>query len=704
MKKLSALVLATLMLFTVFASLAMAANNTTATSGNSTVANTVEIRGPVYSGSDIADIIAKQGTDGTITMNADQFAAFFYDINNNVTTETLSIKNVSGTSGNTIGVDGLVYSTSVAQTNYQFNKNNPDATTRAAWGSYNVIGFFADKYIPLNSNDASKLAKLVLDSKDKYTLKTGEKLDLSQGYSLTAKQVDVNGNKVWLELDKDGSYVADQIVTTDSGDHTWTEQLDNIQGESNVTILKVHVNQVFQGAESSIAQIDGLWLIDYANAIKISTTDSFGKLDDVALNGNTITISNKDTFSLTKNSDIEIGNGLFFKVADTDANTLRFYAYKQETATGTYDVRGSVATGAYTWDASNFAGFFYDLKKDVSTESLKVLSVNGRSIPESNLVYSTTIQNIDYQYTKDADNTTLPAWGSYPVIGFMAQEYVPLLPNDASKLAKLVTDNDDKYSLTTGSQLDLGKGYTLQAKQVDVNGNKVWIELDLNGQHVDDAVIDTASGDHTWTSKLTVLGQQDVPVFKVHISQVFQGAETSVAQIDGLWLIDYANAQTISTSDTFGNLDNVAINGATITLDNKNAFSLTQNTDKLDINGQGMYFNVADSTDLRYYPYIEETIGNGTLTTTNETSTPTINTPVPAVNETQNVTPQTNITAPTNVTETPAPVAPVVETPVQTPVTPVANNTTATPSTPGFSFVPALLGLLAVVYFVRKNR
>ena len=197
----------------------------------------------------------------------------------------------------------------------------------------------ADKYIPLKSNDASKLAKLVLDSSDKYTLKTGDKLDLGQGYSLQAKQVDVNGKKVWLELDKDGQYVDDQIVSTDSSDSTWTCELDKIQGEDNVPVLKVHVNQVFQGAVDSIAQIDGLWLIDYANAIKINSDDSYGKLNNVGISGSTLTISNDDTMSLTRHSDVEIGQGMYFKVADS--NDLRFYAYKQVTDAGTYQVRGT---------------------------------------------------------------------------------------------------------------------------------------------------------------------------------------------------------------------------------------------------------------------------------------------------------------------------------------------------------------------------
>ncbi len=523
----------------------------------------------------------------------------------------------------------------------------------------------------------------------KYTLKTGETLDLGEGYSLQAKQVDVDGNKVWLELDKDGQYVDDQIVSTDSGDHTWTCEVDDVQGEDNVPVLKVHVNQVFQGAVDSIAQIDAIWLIDYANAMKIDTSDEFGKLDNVDINGPTITVSNKDTFSLTRDSDQEIGQGLYFRVADSDA--LRFYAFKQQTTPGTYDIRGTVVSGTqpYTWTSDNFAGFFYDLNKNVGTETLSVSGVSGRTIPEDGLNYSTTINSVDYD-ASDAFN------GTYPVLGFFAQKYVPLKSNDASKLAKLVLDSDDKYTLKTGETLDLGEGYSLQAKQVDVDGNKVWLELDKDGQYVDDQIVSTDSGDHTWTCEVDdVQGEDNVPVLKVHVNQVFQGAVDSIAQIDGLWLIDYANAMKIDTSDEFGKLDNVGINGPTITISNKDTFSLTRDSDQ-EI-GQGMYFKVADSDALRYYPYIQQTLGNGTVTTTPSNTTSTDNTsvnPTPVANSTE--TPDVNANTPTT-TETPV---------TTTPDTPdAANNTTETKNNaPGFEMIPAIFGLLSVFYIVRKNR
>jgi len=668
MKRFVAVTLAALMLLTVFASAASAeaANN-----------STLEIRGPVYNGSDINDILAKN--NGNVTMDAGKFAAFFYDINNNVTTESLSIKNGTDTKDRTIGKNCLVYKTTIGQTNYKY----------ADWGNYSVLGFFADKYIPLKSNDASKLAKLVVDDNTKRTLKTGDKLDLGQGYSLAAKQVDVNGKKVWLELDKDGQYVDDQVVSTDSGDSTWTCKLDKIQGEDSVPVLKVHVNQVFQGAVDSIAQIDGVWLIDYANAIKINSDDSYGKLDDVGISGPTISISNKDTFTLTRDSDVEIGQGLYFKTADSD--DLRFYAYKQITDSGTYDVRGQVATGDSKWDASNFAGFYYDLKKNVATESLNVSGIQDRVVPKYGLVYSTTIKSVDYK-ASDVFN------GSYPVLGFFAEQYVPLKSNDASKLAKLVVDDNNKRTLKTGDKLDLGQGYSLAAKQVDVDGKKVWLELDKDGQYVDDQVVATDSGDGVWTCKLDhVQGEDSVPVLKVHVNQVFQGAVDSIAQIDGVWLIDYANAIKIDTSGSYGKLDDVSVSGPTISISNKDTFTLTRDSN-VDV-GQGISFKVADSDALRYYPFVEKTAGTGGNVTTNTSSNITTST-------VGNIT-TGNITTPVvdnttgNVSNTPA------ETPSSSVAQTATNNTTTTTKKspiPGFGVIPGLTGLLSVVYLIRRNK
>jgi S-layer protein (TIGR01567 family) len=377
---------------------------------------------------------------------------------------------------------------------------------------------------------------------------------------------------------------------------------------------------------------------------------------------------------------------MYFKVADSDA--LRFYAFKKETDPGVYEIRGTVATGTQNWDADSFAGFFYDLNKNVKTETMQVTAVNGRVIPEGGLKYATTVQSVAFKY-KGAD------WTTYPVIGFFAQKYVPLKSSNADKLAKLILDSKDKYTLKTGEKLDLGSGYSLSAKQVDVDGKKVWLEFDKDGQYVDDQIISTdgTTADKTWTVQLDkIQGEDDVDVLKVHVNQVFQGAVDSIAQIEGLWLIDYANSIKISSDDEFGKLNDVSINGATISIDNDDTFTLTKNSDQ-EI-GQGMFFKVADSDALRYYPFVEMTIGNGTVVTEPSTTAAANNTSVVT-------TPVANNTSVPTSGEAPV----VTETTATTETTHAAENNTSKPgSTPGFDVLPAIFGLLVVVYLVRKNR
>ncbi|MDR7666480.1 S-layer protein domain-containing protein [Methanosarcina sp. Z-7115] len=670
MKRFLAVTLAALMLLTVVASAA-------------TTPDAVEIRGPVYNGSNIESIL---GDNGTLTIGATQFAAFYYDIDDNVTTETLSIKDVPGTKDNVIGEGGLVYQTKIQQVAYEYEN------AAAGWDNYSLMGFFADKYIPLKPTKADKLAKLVLDSDDKYTIRTGETLDLGQGYTLEAKQVDVDGEKVWLQFNKDGEFVDDEIIEVGNGDSTWDVELDDIQDEDDVVVLKVHVNQVFQGAVDSIAQIEGLWLIDYGNAMTIESDDEFGELNDVSINGDTLTISNEDTFTLTRDSEEEIAQGMFFKTADTSSNVLRFYLMKQITEPGTYQIRGQVASGDASWDATSFAGFYYDINDNVQTESLSVSGLNGNVIPDGGLVYQTAVKNVDYEY----DNAAA-GWDQYPVIGFFAEEYIPLKANSADKLAKLILDSDDKYTIRTGETLDLGQGYTLEAKQVDVDGEKVWLQFNKDGEFVDDEIISVGTGNNSggnWDVELDdIQDEDDVVVLKVHVNQVFQGAVDSIAQIEGLWLIDYANAMTIESDDEFGELNDVSINGNSLRISNEDTFTLTRDSDETI--GQGMSFKIADTpaSELRYYPFVEKTLGNETIAPGNNTSG---NITEPVVDDNNTIDDNTTTETPVDNESTPG------ETPVEG-ETPATNDTGTEKGTPGFGFVFGLVGLLAVVYLVRRN-
>jgi hypothetical protein len=155
---------------------------------------------------------------------------------------------------------------------------------------------------PIWKAHIDKLAKPVMDNKDIYNLKTGDKLDLGQGYTLEAKAIDVNGERVWLELNKDGQYVDDTIVLTSPGyDHNWTSCIDKVLLLDNVPVLKVHVNKVYQVAVDSFVQIDGIWLIDFANSQQLHIGDQFGSYTLTAINSG---VNTSDLGSLIFNSPV----------------------------------------------------------------------------------------------------------------------------------------------------------------------------------------------------------------------------------------------------------------------------------------------------------------------------------------------------------------------------------------------------------------
>ena len=163
----------------------------------------------------------------------------------------------------------------------------------------------------------------------------------------------------------------------------------------------------------------------------------------------------------------------------------------------------------------------------------------------------------------------------------------------------------------------------------------------------------------------------------------------------------------IESDDEFDKLNNVGISGATLTISNDDTFTLTRDSEQAI--GQGMFFKIADADTLRYFPYVEKTIGNETG---NETGNATGNATTPSGpsvtkgnetnvttgNETNVTTPVGNETTPAVGGETPGATTPEGE-------TPAANNTsTEKGKSPGFGVILGISGLLAVVYLVRRNK
>ncbi|MBZ3935858.1 S-layer protein (TIGR01567 family) [Methanimicrococcus blatticola] len=299
------------------------------------------------------------------------FAAFYYDLDKNLATEVLNA--YAGYDGQfeKEDPDSFSYTTTYVHADYKYLPNDgfdEDDILINSWDSgYDIMGYFGELYVPLNvvdgdgfyvyeSTKLDKFAPLVMDDDSKYTLKTGDWIELGNNYTLHVRQIDIKGNKAHLELQKDGVFVNSSIVTTKSGDGSsnWIYK-DILLNVKDVQHLRVHVKDVFQG-QDELVEIDGIWLMDYNNVTDLKSGDEVGLLkyeglssiDSVDGYGNlqrysspnalykvdaesVLVFTLKNNLTLTDEMDLVIANNMSLKAYKSDyfplPNIARGVAY-----------------------------------------------------------------------------------------------------------------------------------------------------------------------------------------------------------------------------------------------------------------------------------------------------------------------------------------------------------------------------------------
>ena len=331
---------------------------------------------------------------------------------NDVGTERLTVK----LQGDSKSVDSgdLVYSTMSEETDFEFGD----------WGTYQVIGFMAEKYFAgykasdLFDRDLSlindgQLRRVLIDSDDESTITTGSVLSMEEGYELRIKQIDIDGNKVYLALAKDGEEIDSKVVSPDSTLKSATYEYEvTISGE-DVPIVMAHISSVFASTESDLVTVDGLFQLSDTYA-SVESGDEYGKMKVTAVSDAGVEMENDNSLSLRRGSTTMIFGDVGFLVAD--AEELRFAPVVERS--GPQEVRGTVIDPSdvdeFTWTVYNFEGFYYDIDDDVGTETLTAKISDKNKIAENDLIYSTSPQPVKFEFVD---------WGKYDVIGFMADKY-----------------------------------------------------------------------------------------------------------------------------------------------------------------------------------------------------------------------------------------------------------------------------------------
>jgi S-layer protein (TIGR01567 family) len=706
MKKLAAITLTSMMLLLATAMVVGAVEN-------------VEVRGQVAT----ADS----------TWNSQNFAGFYYDIKDDIGTETLSTtltdKKLSGDSPY-----GVKYVTTAQSKEFKFED----------WGAFNVMGFLADRYFAgyvsnenaeknllfkestdENSLSSEQLQKILIDDDSEKTVTSGTPMKLEEGYELAIKSIDIDGNKVYLELSKDGSVVDSKVISpskTDANmaDKTYYYKNPAVGDQKKLVTIAAHFKNAFRGADQNLATVDGLWQISgEATDVKADTQYDKMTITSVDANAGTITMENKDNaITLSKNKDTALMSGISIKTADNE--TLRYYIYKEYTEPGTYELRGAVATADNTWNPQNFAGFYYDIKDDIGTETLSTTLTDKKLSGDSpyGVKYETKAQSKAFKFED---------WGAFNVMGFLADRYfagyvssenadMNLLFKESTdenslsseQLQKILVDDDSEKTVTSGTPMKLEEGYELAIKSIDIDGNKVYLELSKDGSVVDSKVIspsktDANMADKTYYYKNPAVGdQKKLVTIAAHFKNAFRGADQNLATVDGLWQIS-GEATEVKADTQYDKMTitSVDANAGTITMENKdNAITLSKNKDTALMSG--ISIKTADNDTLRYYIYKAVTIEGTTPTATENVASATV--AESAAKENLTAATEAVVVAEANTTKAEAVVSEEKKTEEAAPAAENKTAETATKPAPGFESILAITGLLAVAFLVLGRR
>lgn len=555
--------------------------------------------------------IWEEGDNTTYTWNSFSFSGFYYNLDNNLSTEELTINNINNRT-RSIKEGDVTYKTSPIDVSFDYS----------AFGSYKVIGFMADKYFAgyttssivsenkeINTIGNGQLQRILLDEENRHVVSVGGTLTLQDGYVLKMKEIDVGAGpgQVMIGLLKDGTEI-DSSVVVGGQNYIYSKKVGSME---DLPIIAIHLDTVFRGTEANAVFIKGIFQISDSYT-SISTNDRYGIMELTEASNNLIRMENKNVIDLSPGDTIDLMGNLKIIVADNN-NILRFALSIEKT--GIYEVRGTIYPVTKEWTPLNFGlnigggtsvGFYYDMDKGIGTEDLKA-SVSGNNIPKDSLEYSTSPQVINFDYD---------GFGKYNVIGFLAEKYFAGYTQNSNisgnkeintltsgQLHKVLLDDSEQRVATEGGTITLKDGYILKIKAVDIGAGpgQVFVNLLKDGSQVDDSVV---AGGETYIYSKKVGSVSDLPIISVHFANVFRGTEVNAVFTKGIFQIS-EDVTSVKSGDSYGamEIDSVDQNG--IKMSNPSSIGLSPGS-VVDIMGN-IKFRIADSQNVRFYPFVQVT-------------------------------------------------------------------------------------------------
>ena len=247
------------------------------------------------------------------------FEGFYYNIDDDIgSSESIKINQTLSDSNRRIDRHNLTYTANATEVNYNYS----------GWtNKYSVVGFMGEKYYAGVGGSLLKggnLSKVLIDGDEKRNIYSGQYITLEEGYSIKVSELDVNGNRALFILEKDGKVIDSGSPVSGGSDYIYEKKIGSGSG-IRVEFIRLHVDSVFMGTESSLVTVSGLFQVS-ENLTKVENGAKYGKMEVDSYSDKGIILSNDDSISLSSGNDVEfmkVGNqSMYFKVGDN--STLRF--------------------------------------------------------------------------------------------------------------------------------------------------------------------------------------------------------------------------------------------------------------------------------------------------------------------------------------------------------------------------------------------
>ena len=489
---------------------------------------------------EVVQLTGAQTTD--IIWNKDNFGGFCYDINGSVGTETLSI--AAGTltgpdADRTIEVGALSYTTAPFWQEYELHKNLGLTVESSQYGGdtgYMTEFWMGERYVAIDGKP-NKLAKPLVEFNDTdiKTLSTGESWDLGGGFTLTAQQIDLEGEKVWMTIEKNGIELDSEVIDTggsDLQDRVYTYAPD-MAGENDVPIFSCYVSAVFRGTDANLVQVKYVFLIDN-DVFQISTGEYSGSMQVTSITPTQVTLGNWKNLYLSRyTSTCQIMGHLTFKTV-RNTSAIEFYPHLIRNELPVLSGGGGFAPDGYgyLWRWDMYENYTIELDQvDLNANKAMVVLFKDGVMADERILTEEFRAQVDsdcrYSYVKDGTeiiNATLKAAFRGCVVNTAELGAVyqrseidgSLLINNESHLSNLAA--------TPAGTWDLADGYVLTVCDIGLYGDEVLLGLSKDDVVVKEKILNEDYA-NTFTYTSGVGGVNCV------VDRIFRGCEANAVKL-----------------------------------------------------------------------------------------------------------------------------------------------------------------------------